>query len=791
MYSSPTAHDDPPTRRSDGGWHLALVLLVLSWPWRMQAAEPLPGTRPLEVTNDLSAQMVAGLDRWLRRETGRQATNRAVYWKRNFSSRAAYEKSIAPNREHLRRMIGAVDERVTNATLHELEIISAVIKPGERGAFSVSKVRWPVFDAVFAEGLWLRPTNPPAAGQTRPVIIALPDADQKPEMIAGLAPGVPPVSQFARHLAESGCEVLIPTLVSRGDEFSGNEKLKLFTNQPHREWLHRQSYEMGRHIIGYEVQKVLAALDAVQSRATLTRVGIVGYGEGGLIALYAAALDPRLEAAVVSGYFDAREDLWSEPIYRNVFGLLREFGDAEIASLVAPRKLILEFCPGPVVKGPPVTRPGRSGAASGKISPVEFNSFEAEGQRANDLTAKLPGAPFVQLVYGNEGMSVNYGSSEALSALLAAVGAKRTVRLSAAPTNELSLSSEESSARQRRAVRELEQFSQHLLIEAERTRDAKTVALLQDTNDFPTLARTNREFFWREIMGKIETPKRPANPRTRQIHDRPAWTGYEVMLEVFPDVFAWGVLLVPKDLKPGERRPVVVCQTGSEGLPEDTINEDPNSTGYKKYHAAAARLAERGFIVYAPHRPSGSEEKIRIWQRQAHPLGLSLCSVIIAQHEVATDWLAALPFVDPKRIAFYGLGDDDLSLRVPAVMDRYALSISSADFMDWVQKCISTELPDSLMFSGAYEKLEWNFGPHFNHAEMAGLMAPRPFMVANGRDDARVASEFAKVRRLYEQLGISDRTEIEFSNGKEPFNGTGAFRFLEKHLAWPSGGNTK
>ena len=63
-------------------------------------------------------------------------------------------------------------------------------------------------------------------------------------------------------------------------------------------------------------------------------MGVVGYGEGGLIGFYAAAMDERIDAALVSGYFGPREDLWKEPIYRNVWGLLRQFGDAEIASLI-------------------------------------------------------------------------------------------------------------------------------------------------------------------------------------------------------------------------------------------------------------------------------------------------------------------------------------------------------------------------------------------------------------------------------------------------------------------------
>ena len=38
---------------------------------------------------------------------------------------------------------------------------------------------------------------------------------------------------------------------------------------------------------------------------------------------------------VLSGYFQPRQELWQEPLYRNVWTLVREFGDAELAGLVA------------------------------------------------------------------------------------------------------------------------------------------------------------------------------------------------------------------------------------------------------------------------------------------------------------------------------------------------------------------------------------------------------------------------------------------------------------------------
>ena len=42
--------------------------------------------------------------------------------------------------------------------------------------------------------------------------------------------------------------------------------------------------------------------------------------------VYSAALDPRIKNTHISGYINNRNDLHKEPIYRNVWKLLREFG---------------------------------------------------------------------------------------------------------------------------------------------------------------------------------------------------------------------------------------------------------------------------------------------------------------------------------------------------------------------------------------------------------------------------------------------------------------------------------
>jgi hypothetical protein len=346
--------------------------------------------------------------------------------------------------------------------------------------------------------------------------------------------------------------------------------------------------------------------------------------------------------------------------------------------------------------------------------------------------------------------------------------------------------------RQKRQVQELTDFTQNLLRYAERGReDAVWKKLKMDSvgayeSSIPQL----KEYFNTEVLGSLPKSDMPLNARSRKIYDEPKWTGYDVVLDVLPDVFAWGVLLLPKDIKPGERRPVVVCQHGLEGLPADTITTDPKAPGYGPYKGFSARLAERGFIVFAPHNPYRGHDSFRVLQRKANPIKLSLFSFIVAQHGRILEWLSAQPFVDPQRIGFYGLSyGGKTAMRVPALLDHYALSICSGDFNEWVKKNATVDSTYSYMFTMEYEMPEWDLGHTFNYAEMAALIAPRPFMVERGHSDGVapdewVAYEYAKVRRLYDRLGLGDRTGIEFFNGPHTINGKASFDFLENHLHW-------
>jgi dienelactone hydrolase len=759
------------------GFRFFSVLSVTLWLIPPLRSAELPNTKPLTDTGELAAKMVGGLHKYLDRATADSVKTRDARWKPNFDSQEAFEKSVEPNRERLRKYLGVVDKRLEP----KLEYVSGPTAPAlvaETDAFRVFNVRWAVLPGVDAEGLLLEPKSGKAAG----VAVVVPHAGWTPEQVCGLVPGVPPSVQVAPELAER-FRVLVPLLIDRNDTHSGNPKLGRQTNQPHREFVHRMAYEMGRTMPGYEVQKILAGVDwlvANTPEKAAKRVAVYGHGEGAYLARFAGALDPRIKFVAPLGDIVPAETTWDRPLDRNVWAQLTEFGTAELNLLTAGRFMPVEPQTDPAAKGkelhpflawpswpgPLAPVSGRGGAAPGKLAPPDVNAYLAEMKRAGDLyVGKLATDPDAHVLSQMLGLHAD--------------NVPQYTKANPLPPIEVA-------RRQKRQFDQLVAFTQKLWRDSEAVRrgfwakaDASSPEAWQKSSD------GLREYFHSEVIGKLPEPTMPLNPRTRQVLDEEKFTAHEVVIDVYDDVFAYGILLLPKDLKAGEKRPVVVCQHGLEGTPRSTIDVEKAPV----YDHFSRRLVEMGYIVYAPQNPYIGQNNFRQLQRKANPLKLSLFSFIIRQHQRTIDWLVTLPYVDHTRIAFYGLSyGGKTAMRVPAVEMRYCLSICSGDFNEWVGKNVSVDLDRSYMWTNEYEMYEFDLGNTFNYAEMAYLIAPRPFMVERGHDDGvgtdeMVSYEYAKVRYLYaNRLKIPTRTEIEYQVGGHRVFSRGTFAFLARHL---------
>ncbi len=765
----------------------AVLSLFLAGPWRahsqeeespppwpvltpVETPEPLPGTAPLTWEDDIASRLVTGVDRFLLDQIEAARQTRDPYWHRDFASPEAYSQSVEPNRSRLRDMLGLRDTRAEAPVFqfHGASPGGSLIAEGN--GYSVHAVSWKAFGDVTGAGLLVLPKGKAVAN-----VVAIPDADVTPEQLLGLEPhpGLSLPERYGRHLAASGCRVLVPLLISREEA-----PYKMTW----REWLYRPAYELGRHLIGYEIEKVQSGIDCLNALDpdTPTKTGLFGWGEGALLALYTAALDERVDAAGVSGYFGSRQNLWQETAERNVFGLLREFGDAEVASLIAPRTLVIQNAPGPEFAFPP----GKNGKPGRITSPTDQEA-KGEAERARRLVEPL-GLNFPTFF---DHRPPKY--EETLTAFLQALAPEATLAYPGEGAKSVG-PLPDAAARHASQVHEIDRHNQWVLRESEQTRKAFMKDLdFSSLDAYQKSSEIYRAIFRDEVVGHFDLERLPFNARSRAYQEGPKTLSYEVVLDVFPDVFAYGILTLPKNLKDGEKRPVVVCQHGLEGRPQDVIGE----ARYAGYKAFATELAERGFITFAPQNLYLFGDRFRTLQFKSNTIGRTLFSTIVPQHQQITDWLAEQPFVDAEHIGFYGLSYGGKSaMRIPPLVDRYALSICSADFNDWVWKTAATD-ERSLRYSYAnkkeYEIFEFNLGGTFNYAEMAALIAPRPFMVERGHfdgvaPDETVAYEFAKIRFLYEaQLGLENQAGIEWFTGPHSIHGEGTYRFLHRHLNWP------
>lgn len=103
---------------------------------------------------------------------------------------------------------------------------------------------------------------------------------------------------------------------------------------------------LGKPLLGSRVGDVLRAIDLLNALPEVDgrRIGIIGGSGGGAVALFAAALLPRLRAAVISNYFCTFKDsILALPhcACNYVPGLLQDAEIYDVAALIAPRPLLI------------------------------------------------------------------------------------------------------------------------------------------------------------------------------------------------------------------------------------------------------------------------------------------------------------------------------------------------------------------------------------------------------------------------------------------------------------------
>jgi len=312
-----------------GVWMTALAIAAGLWVGKSSTAWGQPSQETLEQA--YQAEQRAQLDAYFDKLLDASYPQRAQAWKRDFSSIAAYERSVAPWRGKFADYLGGLPYQAPDRPVRT-ELVR------ETDTHTAWRVWIPAFDQVDVYGVLLVPKG--FAGP-RPALLALHGMEGTPELVCGLVERTDYHNRFGLQAVEKGYVVFAPVMMN------GAKK---------RDWLDRKAIMVGQRMQGLEQFKMIRAVDYLVSRDDVAadRVGVYGISWGGRTAMYAAALDRRLAACVVSGHFmestakmvrpSPHYTAYIEVDYNYPFFSRQatEFADADICSLICPRGLHIE-----------------------------------------------------------------------------------------------------------------------------------------------------------------------------------------------------------------------------------------------------------------------------------------------------------------------------------------------------------------------------------------------------------------------------------------------------------------
>jgi dienelactone hydrolase len=194
-------------------------------------------------------------------------------------------------------------------------------------------------------------------GMSVPAYLLIPDARSDPgpavlgihghgpgkSHVCGLAETAQPNADYGRQLVRRGYVVLAPDLRCFGERVDEgpDDHYACDTNLVH-------AVMAGSVPLAQNLWDLARALDMLERHPLVDpdRLGVVGFSYGGTMALFLAAYDNRVAAAVVSGYLSSWAASHAIPFNtcgsQVLPGVLGRLEHLDVASLVAPRPMLVE-----------------------------------------------------------------------------------------------------------------------------------------------------------------------------------------------------------------------------------------------------------------------------------------------------------------------------------------------------------------------------------------------------------------------------------------------------------------
>jgi dienelactone hydrolase len=249
-------------------------------------------------------------------------------------------------RETLQACLGGAPARLPDVNIRELE-------PPPRMDVHIRRIVYCSEEGLQTPAYVLRPKDAEDSARL-PAVIAITGHGYGHRACAGLTPDGRVMADlaseymhgFALTLCRRGFMVVAPEMLGFGDlRFDADKKTAPDASSCGR--LDGALKLLGRTLSGVRVLQARRAIDVLAELggADMDRIGMMGISGGGLVTAFAAALDDRLRACVVSGYANTfKKSVMAVPhCVDNFFmGLADALEMPDILASIAPRPMLWE-----------------------------------------------------------------------------------------------------------------------------------------------------------------------------------------------------------------------------------------------------------------------------------------------------------------------------------------------------------------------------------------------------------------------------------------------------------------
>ncbi|MEO7912607.1 MAG: alpha/beta hydrolase family protein [Roseiflexaceae bacterium] len=310
----------------------------------------------------------------------------------------------------------------------------------------------------------------------------------------------------------------------------------------------------------------------------------------------------------------------------------------------------------------------------------------------------------------------------------------------------------------------------------------------------------------RAIIGLDSFCACPLDPQIDTPEQCDGYVQTRVVIAVEPDVRMPLYVLTPDDLRPGQRRPVMLAPHGHGSAGKAAVVGRADApelarTIVQHNYAYGVQLVRAGYIVLCPDARGFGERRepvmlvdgdllgssCRVLNNMAIPLGQTVTGMWTWDLMRLLDYVATRADCDATRIGCAGLsGGGAQTLWLAALDDRVRCAVVSGYFYGYKDALLRL----STNCSCNYVPGLWQLA---DMGDIGALLAPRPLLIETGRQDdlngergvANVTEQLDITRQAYALLGTEDRLAHTVFEGGHRWDGTAVLPWLARWLMSP------